>query len=309
MARLLSAVVGHAKTKKSLESLLAEKNFFGGSIFAGPEGIGKKKTALAFLQELNCAKTPACGECEICRKLNSSDMSQFVHLIEPQNDRVKIEQVRDAIQFCSLQSWVPHRFILIDQIEKIMPQAANALLKSLEEPPVGVHFVFITSSLSQVLPTIRSRCQVVGFEALTFRDLAELCPELEEWQKIWCFGRLSLAQKIQKPEWLELRKLAINFLHNSSKIQKDLIEQFSEIDKVDFVIHCWLTYVRDALLFSGGGREGFYNSDIVPFIEKFSQKENLADLYDLIYNIRKDYVGHVDKNLIVENFSLDLNHV
>lgn len=309
MARLLDGVVGHAKTKKSLAGLLAEKKFFGGSIFAGPEGIGKKKLAIACLQELNCPKTPACGECDMCRKISSNDSSQFLHLIEPQNDSVKIEQVRDAIQFCSLQSWVPHRFILIDQIEKIRTQAANALLKSLEEPPPGVHFVFITSSLSQVLPTIRSRCQVVGFEALSVQDLKTLEPGLQDWQTVWCFGRLSLAQKIQKPEWQELRQLAINFLHNSQRVQKELVEQLTEADKVDFIVHCWLTYVRDALLWQAGGRSGFYNSDIESFIEKFSRKENLPGLYDLIYNLRGDFVGHVDKNLIVENFSQDLSHV
>lgn len=311
MAQLLNQIVGHEKTKKALAGLLAKKNFFGGAIFSGPEGIGKKKMALACLQEINCATTPACGECDSCKQ-TAANSQQYLHLIEPQADKIKIEQVREALDFCSLQSWVEHRFVIIDQIEKITIQAANALLKSLEEPPKGVHFVFTTASLSQVLLTIRSRCQIVGFEALRPVDLMQLCPELEEWQKAWCFGRLSLAHKIRQEEWLELRKLAINFVHNHAHgpTQKSLIEHFADAEKVDFIVHCWLTYVRDAMLYARGGSaengDVFYNSDILYFIEKFSRKENLAGIYDMIHGLRKDYQGHVDKTLIVENFSLDL---
>jgi DNA polymerase III subunit delta' len=312
MAQILNQIVGHDKTKSSLRSLLSRQQFFSGSIFSGPEGIGKKKLAQACLQEISCENktdSGACGVCETCLRIEKED-SGFLHLIEPQSDKIKIEQIRDAIQFSSLQSWLKHRFILMDQVEKITTQSANALLKSLEEPPAGVHFVFITSSLSQVLPTIRSRCQVVGFEALHEKDLEILAPDLEPWQKFWCFGRLSLANKIRQPEWLELRQQAINFLHNSSpsQVQKSLVEQFSDAEKVDFIVHCWLTYIRDAILYSQGGRDRFYNSDIVSFIEKFSMRPNLNTLYDLIYGMRRDYLGHVDKNLIVENFSIALEH-
>jgi DNA polymerase-3 subunit delta' len=322
MARILDQIIGHEKTKASLQALLSRQQFFSGAIFSGPEGIGKKKLALACLQELNCLKlteevpektltTGACGECENCLRIEkntTSGESGFLHLIEPEKDKIKIEQIREAIQFVSLQSWVKHRFIIMDQVEKISTQGANALLKSLEEPPEGVHFIFITSSLSQVLPTIRSRCQVVGFEALHDKDLQALCPDLETWQKFWCFGRLSLANKIRQPEWLQLRQQAINFLHNSSTAaaQKELSEQFSDGEKVDFIVHCWLTYIRDAMVFAEGGRDRFYNSDIVSFIEKFSRRRNLRDLYDMIYGMRRDYLGHVDKNLIVENFSINL---
>jgi DNA polymerase-3 subunit delta' len=294
MARPLDQILGHTKTKEVLDSLLKKKRFFSGALFSGPEGIGKKKTAMACLQELNG---------------NDKLDGTVLHLIEPDKDKIKIEQVREAIDFISLQSWVEHRFIVIDQVDKITVQAANALLKSLEEPPQGVHFILITSNLSQVLPTIRSRCQVVNFEALKEEDLLQLCPGIENWQLHWCFGRLSLAQKIQQPEWLELRKQAINFLYNHvhQQSQKELVEQFIEAEKVDFIIHCWLTYIRDALLFAQGGREGFYNSDIVAFIEKFSRKEDLTGLYDSITQLRRDYAGNVDKNLIIENFSLDLS--
>ena len=307
MASLMSLVLGHEEPKKMFLRMTEQKNFFSGVLLAGPEGIGKKKLAIALLQELNCQQARACGVCESCQKvIKSPDV--FLHLIELQNDKIKIEQVRDIIHFTSLKSWVKHRFVLINQVEKITPQAANALLKSLEEPPEGVHFVFTTSNLSQVLTTLRSRCQVVSFSPLPQDILSALVPGLEPWQLRWSFGRLSLAQKIGQEDWVEVRKAAINFLHNSqnTKVYDALLSCLTDAEKVEFVMHCWMTYLRDAFLLSQGCSEALYNIDIASFAEKFSQREKLSHLFEHFSQWQQDYYAHVDKNLLLENLSIQL---
>jgi DNA polymerase-3 subunit delta' len=307
MARLIDDVYGHSDVKASLLKMTAEKRFFNAVIFAGPEGVGKKKLAVALLQELSCEKAQACGECVNCQKIaGAADV--FLHKIEPQGDKIKIEQIRDAIQFLTLKSWVRHRFVIVDGVEKITLQAANALLKSVEEPPEGVHFIFITSNLSQVLPTIRSRCQIVQFAALPREELTRILPHLEVWQSQWSFGRVSLAQKIREEEWQEVRKAAINFLHSpqNAKVHEVLARLFSDATKIEFIIHCWMTYVRDAWMVREGDRQALYNADILPFVEKFAQRGGLPELYDTLMQIRGDVLGNVDKNLILDNFAQGL---
>jgi DNA polymerase-3 subunit delta' len=307
MARLIEGIHGHEALKESLLKMTAKKKFFNAVLFSGPEGIGKKKMAMALLQEINCEQPRACGECTNCQKIaGSADV--FLHKIEPQGDKIKIEQIREAIQFLTLKTWVAHRFVIVDGVEKITAQAANALLKSVEEPPEGAHFIFITANLSQVLPTIRSRCQIVQFSALSREELTRIVPGLETWQAQWSFGRVSLAEKIRQEEWQEVRKAAINFLHSpqNSKVVEVLARQFSDHDKIDFVIHCWMTYVRDAWMVQSGDRAALYNADILPFVEKFAQHGGLPELYDILMQIRSDVLGNVDKNLLLDNFALGL---
>jgi DNA polymerase-3 subunit delta' len=307
MARLIDQVFGHEVIKESLIKMTAEKKFFNSVIFSGPEGIGKKKLAMALLQEINCEKKLACGECQNCQKMASS-ADVFLRLIEPQGDKIKIEQIRDVIDFLSLKAWVPHRFVIVNGIEKITAQAANALLKSVEEPPEGVHFIFIAANLSQVLSTIRSRSQVVQFSALSRQTLQSIVAHLDTWQAQWSFGRVSLAEKICQEEWQEVRKAAINFLHSPqhAKVQEAMGRLFTESEKIEFIIHCWMTYIRDAWQVSAGDRNGLYNADIVAFVEKFSQRQGMSELYDSLMQIREDVLGNVDKHLILDNFAIRL---
>jgi len=307
MARLMDQVVGHAGVKEHLLRLTRDKRFFSAVLFAGPEGIGKKRLARAVVQEMNCPHTPACGECANCLKI-AGPADVFLHVLEAQGDKIKIEQVREAIQFLALKTWVEHRFVIVDGVEKITAQAANALLKSIEEPPEGTHFIFITANLSQVLPTIRSRCQIVQFQSLTREELTQVVPGIETWQAQWSFGRASLAGKIGQEEWLEVRKAAINFLHSpqNAKVVEAIGRLFSDHDKIEFVIHCWMTYVRDAWMVNAGDRQALYNADILPFVEKFAQRGSLPDLYDRLMQIRGDVLGNVDKNLLLDNFAYGL---
>ncbi len=307
MARLIDAVLGHEKQKEILLSKTMQKEFFGGLILSGPEGIGKKKLARALLQELNCEHPRACGECSACIKIEKT-ADVFLHELELQNDKIKIEAVRDVLQFCSLRSWVQHRFIIINSIEKITAQAANALLKTLEEPPEGVHFILITANLSQVLPTLRSRCQIMGFSPLADEILKKVVPQLEPWQLSWSFGRLSLAQKIVQEEWMAIRKAAINFLHSSQNktVYEELQSYMADPSSAEFIIHSWMTYLRDGYLLSQGQSQELYNNDIQSFAQKFAEQKNIPALFDDIFQFRQDWLANVDKNLLLDHLSIRL---
>lgn len=308
MARQLNAVIGHQQRIKTLLDILSSGKMFSSAIFSGSEGVGKKKVALGLAQEANCAQVPACGECASCIRFSNSPNEGYL-LMEPEGDRIKIEQVRGVLDYISLRSQLAHRFVIIDQAEKLTAQAANALLKSIEEPPEGVHFILITSNLSMLLPTIRSRCQVFSFSALSENDLRKIVPELNEWQVRWSFGRVSLAQKIVEEEWLKLRQSSINFLHkpNDKEIYDTLHKEFTDSQKSEYIFHTWMTYLRDSLAVQEQAKIPLYNKDIENYVRKFAENRKIRDGIDALFSARSDYGGNVDKNLILENLAITLS--
>lgn len=307
MARQLDKVVGHQSQRERILAQWKSGALFSSAIFSGPEGVGKKMVALGLVQEANCSVSPACGSCESCLRSLLTPNEQY-HLMEPQGDKIKIEQVREVIDYTSLRSRLKDRFVIIDQAEKLTTQAANALLKSIEEPPEGVHFILVTSNLSMLLPTLRSRCQVFSFAGLSEQDMLQVLPQLLPWQILWSFGRVSMAQKIVEVEWQDLRKTSINFLHkpNDKSIYDSLYKEFTDSAKVDYIFHTWMTYLRDALMIQGQGTMDLYNKDIENFVRSFASHQKIPQVLEALPLAREDYGGNVDKNLILENLAITL---
>ncbi len=151
-------------------------------IFAGPEGVGKRMAAVALAQLLNClapresqsiAREDACGECAACRRI-ARGVHADVLIIEPgDTGSIKIDQVRDAIERSAYRPFEGRRrVVIIDGADGVLPEAQNALLKTLEEPPPASTFILVTSRPDMLLPTVRSRCQRTRFGRLAPADVA-----------------------------------------------------------------------------------------------------------------------------------------
>lgn len=139
-------------------------------LFSGPEGVGKKKTALALAQYLNCAQPDkqlnSCGVCPSCVQAASGNYPDLF-LVEPDGATIKIEQIRSLLNKLSLRSYAGgYQIVIIDQAHTMTEQAANCLLKTLEEPPANTVFCLITSQSAMLPITIISRCQQLQFHPL-----------------------------------------------------------------------------------------------------------------------------------------------
>lgn len=169
-------IIGHRSAKKILLGAVEHNRVAGTYLFAGPEGIGKRLTATSLAALLNCdapgsGPLDACGQCRSCRKIREM-VHPDVIAVRPEKTVLKIEQIRQVLEVMALQPYeARHRVVIIDEADTMNESAANAFLKTLEEPPADSHIVLVTSRPSALLPTILSRCQTVAFQPLSMAEV------------------------------------------------------------------------------------------------------------------------------------------
>jgi DNA polymerase-3 subunit delta' len=173
-----SGVLDQSIPVRLLRNIIRLRRIPNGLLFWGPEGVGKRFTALEFAKAVNCNEAEAdnCGHCLSCQKIDH-DNHPDVKIIRP-GGKTRIIKVQTVEQIIELTAYRPfegkRRVILLEDIERMNVQAQNYFLKTLEEPPSETTFVLITSAPSMLLPTIRSRCQKVRFGALRPESVAQI---------------------------------------------------------------------------------------------------------------------------------------
>jgi DNA polymerase-3 subunit delta' len=172
------AILGQAHAVRVLRGALASGKVPHAYLFEGPPGVGKRLAARALALALNCREggADACGACLDCRKIASDNHPDVRWLGLPEGKRrIPIEAVREHERWLALG---PHegraKLLVIEPAEQLSEAAANALLKTLEEPRPGSFVVLVTAAASALLPTVRSRCQRVRFAALPAETVERL---------------------------------------------------------------------------------------------------------------------------------------
>jgi len=178
----LSEIRGQERAIAALRRALAADRVPHAYLFCGPAGSGKHTTGLALAAAMNCDQAPGegCGRCEPCEKI-AAGIHPDIRTLEREGAAqiIPIETIRTNV--LARVGLPPHegraRVYLIEEAGSLQGPAANALLKTLEEPPARTHFILCTTAPDQLLPTIRSRCQRVSFAALPPDVRAELAPD------------------------------------------------------------------------------------------------------------------------------------
>ena len=154
-------LVGQAHVSRTLKNAVAQNRLAHAYLFVGPRGIGKTSTARILAKSLNCVKGPTvtpCGECDNCREIAAGNSLDVIEIDGASNNSVEdVRQLRENVRYAPAKG--RYKIYLIDEVHMLSAAAFNALLKTLEEPPEHVKFVFATTEPQKVLPTILSRCQ------------------------------------------------------------------------------------------------------------------------------------------------------
>jgi len=154
-------LVGQAHVSRTLKNAVAQNRLAHAYLFVGPRGIGKTSTARILAKSLNCVKGPTvtpCGVCDNCREIAAGNSLDVIEIDGASNNSVEdVRQLRENVRYAPAKG--RYKIYLIDEVHMLSPAAFNALLKTLEEPPEHVKFIFATTEPQKVLPTIVSRCQ------------------------------------------------------------------------------------------------------------------------------------------------------
>jgi DNA polymerase-3 subunit delta' len=180
-----SSLIGNDRIKNLLKRSLAEGRIGQSLLMAGPRGVGKYQFAVALAQALNCEclkMADACGECVACRKIARKEHADVRTILRESQDPsvkkdyksqfIKIEQTRSMSEQAQFRPYEGRRRVfIIDDAECLQHQAANSLLKTLEEPPDTSLIILITAKPFALLDTIRSRCLMLNFSPLTAGEI------------------------------------------------------------------------------------------------------------------------------------------
>ena len=170
-------IIGHDGPKRKMRTALGRQTIGHAYIFSGDEGIGKRLMAVRFAQALSCETPPAssqpdsCGECRACHQVAAGTYPDVL-MIQPErekaNPQIKIDQVREIERHMIYRPlFSSHKICIIDDADRLTTNAANAFLKTLEDPPEHSLFILVTSQPFRLLATVRSRCLTLKFSPAT----------------------------------------------------------------------------------------------------------------------------------------------
>ncbi len=166
-------VVGQEHVTRTLAKAIEKNRIAHAYVFSGTRGVGKTTTARILARALNCEKgpTPApCGECEPCKTIMNGSSFDVLEIDGASNNSVDdIRELRDNINYSSMGG--KHRIYVIDEVHMLSKSAFNALLKTLEEPPRNVIFIFATTEPQKIPETILSRCQRYDFRRISTEQI------------------------------------------------------------------------------------------------------------------------------------------
>jgi len=154
-------LIGQKHVSQTLKNAIAQNRLAHAYLFVGPRGIGKTSTARILAKALNCIHGPTitpCGVCDNCREIAAGNSLDVIEIDGASNNSVEdVRQLRENVRYAPAKG--RYKIYLIDEVHMLSSAAFNALLKTLEEPPPHVKFIFATTEPQKVLPTILSRCQ------------------------------------------------------------------------------------------------------------------------------------------------------
>ncbi len=315
-------IVGHAWAVELLAQAVRSDRVSHAYLFLGPAQVGKTTLAKAFAQTLVCERAALpgadgspCGTCRACRRVSEGRYPD-VQVISAEKNWIQIEQIRNLQGDAAVAPLEGKRKVfVIQEIERATPAAANALLKTLEEPPPHVVLLLTSNRRDMVLPTVLSRCQIVGLRALPLDEVAaalQLRWHVPEDQAA-LLARLSSGRL----GWAVVAATDEQVWQTRSKYLDDLLTLTGEgpvgrlnyaetlsraADSVETALGLWATWWRDILLVQQGLHQqdqhqpqdqvaGLLNVDrksqLIQQAELYRPEQVQAALTDLMQTLRR----------------------
>jgi DNA polymerase-3 subunit delta' len=324
-------MLGHEWAVNLLREHIARNNPRHAYLVTGSYGVGRRTLALRFAQALNCPE-PLSPEvpCRTCRTCKLIEQMHYPDLTIVQADQVggilKVDEVRELQHRLALAPYEgQYRVALLLRFEEANPSAANALLKTLEEPPPQVVLVLTAESAERLLPTIVSRCEVlrlrplpIGIVQQGLRDLWGLPDDQARLFAHISGGRPGYAlQLYNSPDLLARRQAWLDDhaqLLSASRVDRFAYAEALAKDKETLrnTLRIWLSYWRDVLLRAGGVSGSISNLDRENEIEAIVARLSLGQAHQVVAALERTLdllESNVNARLATEVLFLDLPRI
>ncbi len=197
--QLFEEVVGQRHITQTLQNAISQKRVAHAFLFTGARGVGKTSSARILAKALNCEKglrTNPCNECATCQEVTHGTSMDVIEIDGASNRGIdEIRELKENVRYTPAKS--RYKIYIIDEVHMLTKEAFNALLKTLEEPPPHIIFIFATTEPHKIPATILSRCQRYDFKRIPFREVIGSLKRIVEEEKIEISqrGLLSIAQE------------------------------------------------------------------------------------------------------------------
>jgi len=250
---LFKNILGNEKNKNILEKSIKSNKTSHSYIFWGIEGIGKKIIAKEFAKNILCLERTEKCNCKSCIEFDSSNNPDF-QLIEPNDGKVKIEQIREMQRKVAEKPIISNKKVyIIDNADTMTTEAQNCLLKTLEEPPEYITIILICTNEDNLLSTIKSRCTRIHFDSINIEEVKEYLkqnyPNEEISENIINLSQGSIGKAIKLNENKNIyENIERIFLNMQKKDLIEIIQMSEEIYKAREEINSILDYMNVILL-------------------------------------------------------------
>jgi DNA polymerase-3 subunit delta' len=324
-------MLGHEWAVAMLKEHIVNNSARHAYLFCGPQGVGRRTLSLRFSQALNCPEPIAPGKpCRACRTCLQIENMQHPDLTILQADRVggvlRVDQVRELQRSLSLAPYQAHyRIAILLRFEEANPSAANALLKTLEEPPQHVVLILTAESGEGLLPTIVSRCEMLRLRPLKLETVQlglqtkwHIPQEQARLLAHLCSGRIGYALSLyQHPELMQQRQGFLN--EHSRMLSANRVERFAyaeslakDKDLLRQALEIWQSLWRDVFLRASGSAAPVANLDRMQDIETLSDKLEPETAYQMVDLFQKHISlleTNVNARLATEVLMLELPYL
>ncbi|MBW1892487.1 MAG: DNA polymerase III subunit delta' [Deltaproteobacteria bacterium] len=331
----LESLIDQRNAVKNLTSVIRRDTIPHAFLFTGNEGAGKRTAAITFVMACNCDEnrivssfseasidkvTGSCGKCRSCRKILSGNHPDVI-FIKPSGTFIKISQIRELCAQLAVKPYEKgYRAVIISDAGTMNKEAGNALLKILEEPPERTIIILTAFQMSDLLPTIVSRCRHVRFSPVSKEKISSFLTKKHGVDvgranviASMAEGSFTRALEMNKGNWLHVRRRLIQEMEElqSGRIlpclmfaerlagKKELVQYSLEIIK---------NWFRDLIVYKYSP-EKVLNQDLVERVEAASEKVEVKTLMSKIRAIQKAQKA-IDANanlrLTLENFAMEI---
>ncbi|MCX7791933.1 MAG: DNA polymerase III subunit delta' [Chloroflexaceae bacterium] len=331
-------IIGHEWAVEQLRASIRSGADAHAYLFSGPPGLGKRLLALRTAQALNCEQGAGdpCLACRACRRIERGNHPDVrVASMESQAAAGKAEEAarQKELKIATIREWqrditlrpyeAQRRVLILHDAERLSEEAANAMLKTLEEPPLYATLILVADS-NDLLPTIVSRCRVLRLRPLPRRQVVAALvgrgadPDTAALLAAWSGGRIGQAlQLLETPEAIARRHeylgalLAIHEQGRSEGMrwaqQRAKEYRSGEQESVFAWLELWQSWWRDVLLVAAGSSEGVVNINRRADLERIAQRHPLPQIYAFVTQLghaAQQLRENANPNLVLENLAL-----